>query len=502
MSCGEWDTGSSVFTDDFETFSDDQSLTECDYWDSSLGAHKVVTSPDNAVQSTNATGTSRSYVVNGLGWPDDQYSIITLGTVPGVEGYVGPSIRITSGNAYLCQVSFSALSLFRVNSGSYTYLDMASSGAVVGDTVKLGAVGNVIYVQLNGVTKITYTDSSTDALDSGSPGIYTYTNEGTISAVTVGPFTTPTTSTSTTSTTSSSSSSTTKTSTSSSSSSSSSSISTVTENVCGLWDTAGGTFTDDFESFSDGDNISICDYWSASLNPTFNTMLVNETTDGNIVGHEGFFSGLYYVVKSSWPDDQYSEITIGDLTTGFLGPAVRGSGTSPNTNGYFCMTNSTSVELIRVNNDDSTSLALPVNCSPASGDLLKLGVVGNTLYVKLNGVLILQLTDSDTDAVLSGSPGIFSSGVGDDDATISSVTVGPFSVVTTSSSSTTTASTSSSSSSTTNTSSSSSSTTNTSSSSSSSTFTTVSYLPEYHNLAIRKLGGLAIRGLGNLEIRG
>jgi hypothetical protein len=107
----------------------------------------------------------------------------------------------------------------------------------------------------------------------------------------------------------------------------------------------------------------------------------------------------------SWPNDQYSEITIGGIgASANIAPLVRGSASVQSY--YFAAViglGSTDIVLEKFVAGTPTLIAF----TPAtvnSGDVIRLEVQGTSLTVKQNGVVVLgPVTDSD---VASGSAGI------------------------------------------------------------------------------------------------
>src|ERR1035437_3818502 len=107
----------------------------------------------------------------------------------------------------------------------------------------------------------------------------------------------------------------------------------------------------------------------------------------------------------TWPNDQYSEVTVGQNTYAYAGPAVRFNPASDDGYLLFYQAGSNSLIIQKIVAGGGTTLATSVSTpAVAPGDVVRLVVVGNQLSAYYNGTLIIPpFTDTTYGA---GSPGI------------------------------------------------------------------------------------------------
>jgi len=109
------------------------------------------------------------------------------------------------------------------------------------------------------------------------------------------------------------------------------------------------------------------------------------------------------------PNDQYAQVTLGDVTSGGGGPMVRMTRTALIQNGYLLFIfidtpGSSGIYRIEpVLNSFTFLTAVPTTPAPAVGDVWKLTAIGNTLTAYKNGVQVAQTTDA---TYASGDVGI------------------------------------------------------------------------------------------------
>jgi hypothetical protein len=102
----------------------------------------------------------------------------------------------------------------------------------------------------------------------------------------------------------------------------------------------------------------------------------------------------------SWPNNQYSEITIGSFTgAGYMGPAVRIETGGTQVNQYWGQleyeSNSTLLPRLVLDNNGSAINLIVGNIIPFStGDVWRLSVMGTTLTLYQNAIQILTAMDS------------------------------------------------------------------------------------------------------------
>jgi hypothetical protein len=141
-----------------------------DGWTTVIGASPLKVASAGIVEST-ATGVNNAALYTGLSWPNDQYSEITLGTVP--PGTCQTTLIVRSdaslNNCYLVEASGITLKLYVYNGGTPTGL-FAYVGVIYtqGDVIRLSVNGSSVVVTQNGTALISVSDTT---VVSGSPGI-------------------------------------------------------------------------------------------------------------------------------------------------------------------------------------------------------------------------------------------------------------------------------------------------------------------------------------------
>jgi len=115
-----------------------------------------------------------------------------------------------------------------------------------------------------------------------------------------------------------------------------------------------------------------------------------------------------YWNADSFNNDQYSKIKIVSLgTLNTVGPLVR---VSPSAETFYrVVTSTTTITISKCIVGSFTNIGTTISYTFATGDTLKLAVVGTTLEVFVNDVSVGTRTDSD---IASGSAGIYSRGDG------------------------------------------------------------------------------------------
>ena len=103
-----------------------------------------------------------------------------------------------------------------------------------------------------------------------------------------------------------------------------------------------------------------------------------------------------------WPDDQYSEITVGSAGTGDGGPMTR---VDANGNGYMANANGGSITLFLITGNGTNFGNLTSAAGSVTGtDVFRLESEGTTHRIKKNGSTVLTHTDATFG---SGSAGMF-----------------------------------------------------------------------------------------------
>lgn len=147
----------------------------------------------------------------------------------------------------------------------------------------------------------------------------------------------------------------------------------------------------------------------ADASPLSGSWATIGTTDWQIVGNvaeQANLAGLISGEKNTamtWPDDQYSEITVGTLTGGavFVGAGVRMNPTG-NFYGFVGIAGTNTAYIQRYSGGGGTTLtSTTVTINP--GDVMRLEIRGTTLTAYLNGTVVMTTTDA---TYATGNPGI------------------------------------------------------------------------------------------------
>jgi len=149
------------------------------------------------------------------------------------------------------------------------------------------------------------------------------------------------------------------------------------------------------DNFNRADNPSLGANWTM-VNGTIE--ILSNQAHGSTDGADNFaaYTGV------SFANDHYAEVSIpvGSAST-FKGPAVRLSGSGASRNAYFFNSGSGPGIYKQVS---GTQTFLVAGTAPASGDIVRLEVIGTTLNYYLNGTLNATTTDG---SLASGSAGIW-----------------------------------------------------------------------------------------------
>lgn len=147
-------------------------------WGTGVGGCQVI--------SDAATGSTAQYNGNGDFWAADtvgatQFSLITVGAVPGGSDWVGVTVRQsgTGGNGYLA-IWFSGTYYLFMETGSPSPPLLASVAGPItaGDSLAIGASGSTITVYHNGAQVLQATDGT---YPTGAPGVAFIGQSGTAS---------------------------------------------------------------------------------------------------------------------------------------------------------------------------------------------------------------------------------------------------------------------------------------------------------------------------------
>jgi hypothetical protein len=311
------------------------------------------------------------------------------------DSICGVAVRCSAGgNAYVIQVGTNSsvagnnggtpgdnrvycVELWKVVAGTSTYLTGFDEGTltvipdVVGSVYTLSAVGSTLSVYKNGLQLIRTTDSS---LASGSPGVGIWSVNG------VGEWSNPTVY------------------------SVGNSGTQWTNFQCGDYTATNIPYFDDFI----GTDTTDLHTYNANWIENSGTFEIRDTTDTYGVESATQVGGN---TLASWQgatlnNDQWAQTTIYTLSSGSsVGPAVRVA-TSGNT-GYFYRGSGASARVLyRINAGSYTLLGTGTTHVNAVGDVLRLVVIGSTLYCYVNGVLDTFGAIVDASPLTSGFAGV------------------------------------------------------------------------------------------------
>lgn len=146
-------------------------------WESAIGTIWAINAsttvrPVTAFATTAIRRTEASF-------PNDQYSQAKVELVAGAE-FTRPAVAVrmdASGNCYFARLNSTSVDLYKRVAGTVSYVNDTAQ-TVVRDTfytLKIEVIGTSIKVYLDGVEKLSSTDSS---LTSGKPGLYAITQSG------------------------------------------------------------------------------------------------------------------------------------------------------------------------------------------------------------------------------------------------------------------------------------------------------------------------------------
>lgn len=143
---------------------------------------------------------------------------------------------------------------------------------------------------------------------------------------------------------------------------------------------------------------------SATLGPNWTAMTGTAGVTTNQAGPLTFDvngQSLQRYSAISWPDDQYSQLTVVDnaSASGCAGPAVRCSSVAATC--YSANCNTGAGKLFKIVAGVGTQLG--VFPATVAGDVVRLAIWGTRLFVYINGVVVLQVSDP---TITSGSAGI------------------------------------------------------------------------------------------------
>jgi hypothetical protein len=392
----------------------------------------------------------------GESYPSDQFSQLAVGSTPLTGGqWIGPAVRMQAngqsgyvGFYYANNGSGPVVMLFLRNNGNWTHLGSTyNSGTLpAGTQLQVTAVGSTISVLVNGVARITVTNTT---LTGGTPGILasgsadagawsggsvgsgspttTYSVGGTVSglsgtvvlqdngsdtlSVTAnGSFTFATklaTGAAYAATVQAYPSGQTCTVSNGSGVISSANVTNIAVN-CATAGSGGGP----------GDTVIASDLFNRA-NGSLGAGWTDDSdaglsiVSGQVVGNGGNSGDLR--TGESYPSDQFSQLVVGStqLTGGqWIGAAVRmqASGQSGYVGFYYWNNGSPDVQLFLRNNGAWTNLGSYNSGALAPGTQLTLVAVGNTISFQINGVQVIGASDA---TLTGGDPGILASGSAD-----------------------------------------------------------------------------------------
>lgn len=153
-----------------------------------------------------------------------------------------------------------------------------------------------------------------------------------------------------------------------------------------------------FDKFQRADANPIGGNWT-TLSNTGDIQLASQQAQASLLASEceAFYNAAV------WPNDQYSEITLGVTTSQYIHVGVRYGGAG---NGYILLVECTSgnVYIQKLAGGSGSTLIGPVSSGLpfSSGEIVRLTVQGTLLSATRNGIPATSVTDSD---IASGSAG-------------------------------------------------------------------------------------------------
>jgi hypothetical protein len=340
------------------TAGDGTALTTADSnWNNLGGTFAVNT---NAVYSNVANTDTMARWTAGT-FNDNQYSEITISASS--TGYIGVGVRLQSGaqSGYGVYCNGTDLKLIEWSSGAQTTTHYTGSACSVSDVVRLEVSGTNLTVKKNGTTLTTVSDAT---YSTGRPGLVGRGN-GSGTATTLGD-------------------------------------NWYADNLGsqggGGSDTGGGGGGTLPQAFTAGDGTALSTYdtsWTVQTGTfVINSNSVNTNTAGD---------NMARWTVGSFNDNQYSEITISALGTGYIGGGVRLQTGAQSGYGLYC--NGTDSKIIKWTTGTPSTLYTGSACS--GSDVIRLEVSGTTLTFKKNGTTVTTVSDS---TYTTGRPGLVGNG--------------------------------------------------------------------------------------------
>ena len=307
--------------------------------------------PDQPGNSVNHAGARTTAVL-----PADHYSEIVVGHIGSTTNNVGPIVRVqTSGPSidshYLWWASLTngTNGLYRIDANGTTYTPnrlMPTSPVVDGDRLRLIARGSVIYGIKNGVRDFMYnTGPDATKYSTGTAGMLAYAGDGVLTDSMIA------------------------------------SWSAGAPVSSGTW--ASSTFTGTENPLDEGDRWYPLPGYSGFRK-------AGGFAIGRDSGHNA--SGAWNITP---PATQYSEVTLGTVTSGGGGPIVRIDRNNAGQTGWLLFLwadNPSGSGIFKMNPDGSFTAVRPFIPTIVSGDKWQLTANGNTLEVFQNGVSQFKYT--------------------------------------------------------------------------------------------------------------
>jgi hypothetical protein len=308
--------------------------------------------PDQPGNSVNHAGARTTAVL-----PADHYSEIVVGHIGSTTNNVGPIVRVqTSGPSidshYLWWASLTngTNGLYRIDANGTTYTAnriMPTSPVVDGDRLRLIARGSVIYGIKNGVRDFMYnTGPDATKYSTGTAGMLAYAGDGVLTDSMIASWSAGT-----------------------------------APASSGTW--ASSTFLGIENPLDEGDRWYPLPGYSGF-----------RKAGGFAIGRDSVHnaSGVWSITP---PATQYSEVTLGTVTSGGGGPIVRIDRSNAGQTGWLLFLwadNPSGSAIFKMNPDGSFTAVRPFIPTIVSGDKWRLTANGNTLEVFQNGVSQFKYT--------------------------------------------------------------------------------------------------------------
>jgi hypothetical protein len=183
---------------------------------------------------------------------------------------------------------------------------------------------------------------------------------------------------------------------------------------------SGTVYTDDFEAYTDATTLVLNttdSLWRGSAEGGYNAIrALDNAGDGRVISY--YASNTMIVYNNDFADDQYAEIKLDAVGTGYMGVAVRLSGTGATFQGYVFYASGVRVDLEYYYTGGAVnSIAVATAVSISAGSVLRIEAKGDEIKCYINGSLYTGGNFGSGifnchDAITSGKAGVSGYGNG------------------------------------------------------------------------------------------